>query len=251
MTVSKRKVTGGGRNMIKLKDIQANPTFQTLIRRTNEYLSILGYTEHGLRHVTYVSTMTAYILETLNHDERTIELGAIAGYLHDIGNMHNRKYHGPTGANIVYVELRRIGMSLEEICDITTSIANHEEEIGVPVSPICAALVIADKSDAHRTRVGKKNCRDIHDRVNHAITDTSLVVNNEKSTITLQLSFDTTECQIMDYFTIYLSRMEMCQQAAALLGCTFRLIINGLELIGESSSVVTLRPAAGEGVVRS
>ena len=236
--------------MIRLKDIQANPTFQTLIRRTNEYLSILGYTEHGQRHVSYVSTMTAYILETLEYDERTVELGAIAGYLHDIGNMHNRKYHGPTGANIVYFELRRLGMPLDEICEITTSIANHEEEIGVPVSPICAALVIADKSDAHRTRVGRKNNRDIHDMVNHAITDTTLVVDSEKSTITLELEYDTTECQIMDYFTIYLSRMEMCQKAAALLGCTFRLIINGLELIGESTSVATLRPAAGEGLAR-
>ncbi|HXL03667.1 MAG: HD domain-containing protein [Firmicutes bacterium] len=234
--------------MITLKDIQANPTFQILIRRTNEYLSQLGYTEHGLRHVTYVSTMTAYILETLGYDERTVELGSIAGYLHDIGNMHNRKYHGPTGANIVYVELRRLGMPLEEICEITTSIANHEEEIGVPVNPICAALVIADKSDAHRTRVGRKTCRDIHDRVNHAITDSSLVVNSDNSTITLKLAFDTTECQIMDYFAIYLTRMEMCQQAATLLGCTFRLVINGLELIGESSTVTTLRPAAGEGL---
>jgi len=233
--------------VITLKDIQANPTFKTLIRRTNEYLSMLGYTEHGLRHVTYVSTMTAYILETLGHDKRTVELGAIAGYLHDIGNMHNRKHHGPTGANIVYYELRRLGMPLEEICDITIAIANHEEEIGVPVTPITAALVIADKSDAHRTRVGRVPCVDIHDRVNHAITDTSLVVNRDDCSITLELAFDTGECQIMDYFTIYLTRMEMCQQAAALLGCTFRLIINGLELIGDSACAPELRPAAGEG----
>lgn len=229
--------------MLKLKDIQANPTFQTLIRRTNDYLSVLGYTEHGLRHVTYVSTMTGYILKTLDYDERTIELGEIAGYLHDIGNMHNRKYHGPTGANIVYFELRRLGMPIEEICEITTSIANHEEEIGVPVNPICAALIIADKSDAHRTRVGRRTCRDIHDRVNHAITDSSLVVSRETSTITLKLSFDTEECQIMDYFAIYLKRMEMCQQAASLLGCTFKLVINGLELIGECACIASLRPA--------
>jgi hypothetical protein len=194
--------------------------------------------------------MTAYILETLGYDQRTIELGSIAGYLHDIGNMHNRKYHGPTGANIVYVELRRLGMPLEEICEITTSIANHEEEIGVPVNPICAALVIADKSDAHRTRVGRKSRRDIHDRVNHAITDSSLMVDSANATITLNLAFDTSECQIMDYFTIYLTRMEMCQQAAALLRCTFRLVINGLELIGETTSCAELRPAAGEGVTR-
>ncbi|NLS44392.1 MAG: HD domain-containing protein [Firmicutes bacterium] len=237
--------------MITLKDIQANPTFQTLIRRSNEYLSMLGYTEHGQRHVSYVSTMTAYILRTLGYDERLIELGSIAGYLHDIGNMHNRKYHGPTGANIVYFELRRMGMPLEEICEITTSIANHEEEIGIPVNPISAALVIADKSDAHRARVGRKtySVHDIHDRVNHAITGSSLIVDKDELIITLKLVFDTTECQIMDYFTIYLTRMEMCQQAATLLGCTFRLVINDLELIGGSvcTADTDLRPASGEG----
>ncbi len=219
--------------MLTLKDIQANANFRLLIARANEYLALLGYTEHGLRHVTYVSTMTAYILKSLQHDERTVELGAIAGYLHDVGNMHNRKYHGPTGANIVFTELRMLGMPLDEICEITMSIANHEEEIGIPVSPISAALIIADKSDAHRTRVRRTRVHDIHDRVNLAITSSSLVVDNGGKTITLDISFDTSECQIMDYFEIYLRRMEMCKQAASLLGCRYRLVINGLELLGQ------------------
>lgn len=219
--------------MLTLKDIQGNASFRLLIAKANEYLSLLGYTEHGLRHVNYVSTMTAYILKSLGYDERTVELGAIAGYLHDIGNMHNRKYHGPTGANIVFTELRMLGMPLDEICEITTSIANHEEEIGIPVSPVSAALIIADKSDAHRTRVRRRRLHDIHDRVNLAITDSSLTVENRRKTITLDISFDTSECQIMDYFEIYLKRMEMCKQAASLLGCRFRLVINSLELLGQ------------------
>ncbi len=219
--------------MLTLKDIQGNPGFRLLISKANEYLSLLGYTEHGLRHVSYVSSMTAYILRSLGHDERTIELGAISGYLHDIGNMHNRKYHGPTGANIVFTELRMLGMPLDEICTITTAIANHEEEIGIPVSPVSAALIIADKSDAHRTRVRMRREHDIHDRVNLAITDSSLTVDSKRNTVTLDISFDTTECQIMDYFEIYLTRMEMCKQAASLLGCRFRLLINGLELLGQ------------------
>lgn len=232
--------------MLTLNDIKGNASFRLLIAKANEYLSLLGYTEHGLRHVTYVSTMTAYILKTLGYDERTVELGAISGYLHDIGNMHNRKYHGPTGANIVFIELRTLGMPLDEICEITTSIANHEEEIGIPVSPISAALIIADKSDAHRTRVRRRTVHDIHDRVNLAIIDSSLTVESDRKTITLDISFDTSECQIMDYFEIYLRRMEMCKQAAALLGCRFRLVINDLELLGQVQAGAGTQPEAGE-----
>lgn len=224
--------------MITLKDIRDNPNFQLLIQRACDYLIARGYTEHGLRHVSYVAKTTAYILEELGYDSRMVELGAIAGYLHDIGNMHNRKYHGLTGANIVFTELRAMGMDLGEICDITTAIANHEEEIGAAVTPITAALIIADKSDAHRTRVHRiipetERVSDIHNRVNLAINDSKVVVNAQEKTITLDIEFDQTSCQIMDYFEIYLNRMIMCKQAATLLGCRFHLVINGLELLGK------------------
>lgn len=210
-----------------------------MIEKANDYLTARGYTEHGFRHVTYVSETTAYILKELGYDSRTVQLGAIAGFLHDIGNMHNRKYHGPTGANIVFHELRNLGMPLDEICKITTAIANHEEEIGEPVSPIASALIIADKSDAHRTRVNKLNASDIHDRVNHAILDSKVIVDNVEKTITLDIKFDNTFCQIMDYFKIYLSRMEISKRSANFLGCRFCLFINDLEMLGHS---ITLEP---------
>ncbi|NLY10202.1 MAG: HDIG domain-containing protein [Firmicutes bacterium] len=220
--------------MITFNDIRNNSNFATMINKANEYLRARGYTEHGYRHVNYVSRVTAYILSELGFDARMVELGAIAGYLHDIGNMHNRKHHGISGANIVFYELREMGMDIEEICTITTAIANHEEEIGQAVSPLTAALIIADKSDAHRTRVNRTHPGPpgIHDRVNLAILDSRLYVEKEKRTITLEITFDQTLCQIMDYFEIYLSRMEMCKEAATVLNCRFRLVINGLELLG-------------------
>lgn len=220
--------------MITLRDIKNNTDFRLMIEKANEYLTARGYTEHGLRHVTYVAEVTSYILRELGYDPRTVELGAIAGFIHDIGNMHNRKYHGPTGANIVFHELRALGMPLDEICKITTAIANHEEEIGEPVTPITAALIIADKSDAHRTRVNKLNASDIHDRVNHAILDSQVIVDKKAKTITLDIKFDNVQCQIMDYFEIYLTRMEMCKKSANFLGCRFRLVINDLEILGHS-----------------
>jgi HD superfamily phosphodiesterase len=228
--------------MITIEDIRNNPNFRLMIKKAHDYLTERGYTEHGFRHVTFVSRTTARILAELGYDRRTVELGAIAGYLHDIGNMFNRKYHGISGANIVYTELRQLGMPLDEICDITMAIANHEEEIGQPISPITAALIIADKSDAHRTRVHRKNSSDIHDRVNLAILDSRVEISRKTRSITLLIDFDQSSCEIMDYFAIYLKRMEMCKAAAAHLGCEFHLLINNLELLG----IAEQRQAAGQ-----
>lgn len=230
---------------LSLADVENNESLGHLIKRANEYLSVLGYTEHGIRHVTYVSRTTGRILRELGHDGRYVELGEIAGYLHDVGNMHNRKFHGPHGANLVYTELRRMGVPLEEICEITIAIANHEEEIGIAATPLTAALIIADKSDAHRTRVHQKRPgRDIHDRVNLAITDSKVEVDAASRVITLEIEFDSSMCQIMDYFEIYLKRMEMCKEAASALGCRFKLVINGLELLGDVSEHESEAPGA-------
>ncbi|MFP4661077.1 MAG: HD domain-containing protein [Halanaerobiales bacterium] len=218
--------------MLTLKSIKENEDIQYMIRNANDYLAARGYTEHGFRHVNYVSKLTGYILEELNFDKHTVELGRIAGYLHDVGNMFNRKHHGVSSANIVYTELRRMEIPIEDICKITTAIANHEEDIGHPVNPITSALILADKSDAHRTRANKKNATQIHDRVNLAIQDSSLEVDSENKKITLHIDYDATISQVMDYFEIYLYRMEMCKQAASNLNCRFHLMINNLELLG-------------------
>src|SRR6056297_352626 len=219
--------------MLTLKDVKENRDFKHMIEQANRYLSEKGYTEHGFRHVDYVSKYTEFILRELNYDDRLVELGAIAGYLHDIGNMFNRKHHGISGANIVYTELRNMGVPLEEITAITTAIANHDVDIGKAVSPITAALILADKSDAHRTRVNKKDSTFIHDRVNLAIQNSEIEVDSENKTITLKIDYDSSISQVMDYFEIYLYRMEMCKESASYLGCRFRLLINDFELLGQ------------------
>lgn len=218
--------------MITLEDIKNNKDLNYMIKRAQDYLVEKGYTEHGLRHVNYVSRVTSYVLRSLKYDDRLVELGGITGYLHDIGNMFNRKHHGLSGASIVYNELRRMGMPLEEICKITTAIANHEEEIGQAVSPISAALILADKSDAHRTRAHKLNVDEIHARVNLAIKDSKLKVDPDNMDVILQITYDSSISQVMDYFEIYLYRMEMCKKSSQFLNCRFRLRINDLELLG-------------------
>ena len=212
---------------VTLEDVKNNEEFKTLIAEANNNLEVMGYTEHGLRHVGYVSKTTANILRELGYDKRTVELGAIAGWIHDIGNVINRKNHGHLGALLAFDILSRMKMDAMDIATIIGAIGNHEEETGLPVSAVSAALIIADKSDAHRSRVRKKNfdISDIHDRVNLAIKKNYIAIDTEKKKIRLVIFMGATSAT-MEYLQIYLSRVVLCEKAASFLGCTFELVIN-------------------------
>ena len=212
-----------------LEDIRENDEIKALISQQSRYLEDLGYTEHGIRHISYVSKTTANILRETGADERTVQLGEIAGWLHDIGNSLSRKYHGLTGGVLAYNVLVRAGMDPAESALIANVIANHEEETGVATSALSAALQLADKSDAHRSRINKRTYdeNDIHDRVNMSIKKNYLVVDRNKNIIRLVIIMDGTSAP-MEYLQIYIPRMVMCEKAATYLGYTFELVINGV-----------------------
>ncbi|MEG0767723.1 MAG: phosphohydrolase [Clostridia bacterium] len=214
--------------MITLQEIQKNPDIRALINAGNRYLAILGYTEHGPRHVGYVSWTAASVLRALHYDDREVQLAAIAGWVHDVGNSINRKDHGANGAVLLFPLLLKMNMQIEDALEIVTAVGNHEEQTGFVSSAVSAALVIGDKSDAHRTRVRnrKPEPNDIHDRVNYAIVENHVVVDADKRIIRHALEMDTTS-SVMEYLQIYLQRIAMCEQAAAFLGCSFDLVING------------------------
>lgn len=218
--------------VITLKDVKANPKVRRLIDGANEVMKAMGYTEHGHRHVGVVSSITRYILENLGTPAREIELGQIAAYLHDIGNVINRVNHPMTGANIAFTILNEMGMPPEEIAPVLGAIGNHEELAGLPVSNISAALIIADKSDVHFSRVQNPLLEtfDIHDRVNYAVQKSRVEMSDDKKTIQLTLEIDVTYASVMEYFEIFLSRMVMCRKAADTLGYRFTLNVNGTEL---------------------
>jgi hypothetical protein len=113
------------------------------------------------------------------------------------------------------------------------AIGNHEEEYGEPVSSLAAAVILADKSDVHRSRVRviDPDTDDIHDRVNTATERSFLSVDAQAKTITLQMDIDTEMIRLMEYFEIFLERMVMCRKAAESLGCKFGLEINGTRLL--------------------
>lgn len=236
------------RKTVTLEMVRANTEFRRLIDTANTNLEVMGYTEHGLRHVGYVSKTTANILTELGYDERTVEVGAIAGWIHDIGNAVNRKHHGLTGATLAYDVLSRMHMDIEEIAVVIGAIGNHEEESGLPVNAVSAALIIADKSDAHRSRVRKKkpfDQSDIHDRVNMAIKKNYLVVDKEKRKIRLVIFMDKIS-STLDYMQIYLSRILLCEKAAEFLGCVFELMINGAVINRQKPTAALPKLTPGE-----
>ena len=219
--------------MISYKDIKNNETIRTYVQSADASLAALGYTEHSFAHVTHVAEMAGNILSELGYDERTVELAKIAGFLHDIGNLVNRVEHSQSGAILAFRILDEMGMPANEISQIITAIGNHDEGTGVPVNPVAAALIIADKSDVRRSRVRDKelNVHDIHDRVNYSVTGAKLLLNKGISEVTLKLTIDTNYSSVMDYFEIFLTRMLMCRKAADKLELQFRLNINGHNLM--------------------
>ena len=218
---------------LTLEDIKKNEEVEELINAAQKQLDVLGYTEHAHRHLTIVSQRAAEILRTLGYEEDRIRLVEIAGYLHDIGNAVNRVDHAHSGAILADRILKDMGMPINERTEIMMAIGNHDEGSGTAVSDISAAIILADKSDAHRSRVSKTNMSlfDKHDRVNYAVTDAKLKINNDERKIILDLTIDTTVCPVLDYFEIFMDRTMMSKHAAKYLGLWFEVIINDTNLL--------------------
>ncbi|MEI3356034.1 MAG: HD domain-containing protein [Clostridia bacterium] len=219
--------------MVTLEEVKKNEEVEALIKGAQKQLDGLGYTEHSHRHISIVSKRAGDILEQLGYPERTVELARIAGYLHDIGNCVNRTDHAHSGAIIAYNILKDMGMPVEERTEIMMAIGNHDERTGTAVSEISAALILADKSDVHRNRVTNKNLStfDIHDRVNYAVTDAQLVLDEKQRKVMLKLTIDTKLCPVLDYFEIFMDRTMMSKYAAKYLNIWFELVINETKLL--------------------
>jgi metal-dependent HD superfamily phosphatase/phosphodiesterase len=226
-----RRSAPAGLEAVTLESVQANDELSAFISAADRVMEGLGYTEHGFRHANLTARIAFNVLSRAGFDEHTANLGCVAGYLHDVGNMLTREAHGQTGGLLVYHALRdRVPGA--DLATVVSAIANHEEANGYAVSPVAAAVILADKSDVHRSRVRKTGdkAHDIHDRVNFAAEQSFLRVDSTAKTVTLELTIDTQISQVMEYFEIFLGRMQMCRKAAEMLACRFKLMINGAEL---------------------
>lgn len=219
---------------VDLKKVKNDPEVCAIMKVAERQIEKLGFTEHSTRHASIVANGAGEILRKTGASEREITLTEIAGYLHDIGNAISRVGHDQSGALLAYNILIRMGMDYHSAAEIMMAIGNHDEENGVPVSKISAALIIADKSDVHESRVRRierDNLDGIHDRVNLAAKSSFISVDNENKRILTEIQINTKMCDVLDYFEIYHYRMQLCRRAARFLGYTFGLNINGNNLI--------------------
>lgn len=219
--------------MISAMDIKQDPQIRTYIEKADETLSALGFTEHSFAHVTRAAHFAQKLLSELGYPERTCELAWIAGYMHDIGNVINRVDHAQSGAIMAFRILDKLGMPADEIAVICSAIGNHDESTAYPVNPVAAALILADKTDVRRTRVRNRDMSsfDIHDRVNYAVEKARTELSGDKKTVVLSLEIDTEISPVINYFEIFLDRMLLCRKAAEKLNLSFRLVVNGQQVL--------------------
>ena len=215
------------------QEIKKNEEVRAYLKKGNDNLGVLGYTDHSEAHCTVVAERAGLILKKLEYPEETIELAKIAGFMHDIGNAVNRSRHAEYGAILANELLKGTDLSLENRITIMSAIGNHDESTGGATDPVSAALIIADKTDVRRNRVRDKDraAFDIHDRVNYAVTEAKLKINREKKLISLNLQIDESICTMYEYFDIFLGRMMMCRGAAEILNMKFRLTANGSKVL--------------------
>jgi len=219
--------------MVSFADVKNNEEIKVYIKMADKAMDALGYTEHSFAHVNKTANLAGRLLRDMGYDERTVELGEIAGYLHDIGNVVNRSDHAHSGAMMAFRLLDNLGMDPQEVATIICAIGNHDEATGFPVNAVAAAVILADKSDVRRSRVREReeSAFDIHDRVNYAVVDGSLTLQLEQSAFILNLTIDTEICPVMDYFEIFLERMLLCRRAADFFSLNFGLVINEQKLL--------------------
>ena len=218
---------------VTFEEIWKSEEVNAYIKNGNDNLGVIGFTEHGLAHAKRSSDVARQILQSLGYDARTCELAAIAGYMHDIGNVVNRSDHAQSGALMAFTILNKLQMDPAEIALVVAAIGNHDEGTAAAVNPIAAALILSDKSDVRRSRVRVKGtvAADIHDRVNYAVERSAMEIDPENRTAVLNIVIDTTICPVMEYFEIFLTRMVLCRQAAQFLNLQFELIINDTRLL--------------------
>ena len=217
---------------VTFEDVYRLPAVRTYIERADDSLRAIGYTEHSFAHVNKVANPAHEILLKLGYSEREAELARIAGYLHDIGNMINRQDHAQSGAILAFRILDNLQADPEDIATIITAIGNHDEGSAFPVNPVAAALILADKADVRSSRVRNQDFAtfDIHDRVNYSVKKSELCIEKD-SHIELRLQIDTEICAVMDYFEIFMERMNLCRKAAEKLNLRFRLTINQQQIL--------------------
>ncbi len=219
--------------MLTLKEVKQNTLIQEFIRQSEIYLDALNYTDHGPRHLNIVADRARKIANNVGLSKKDEELAAIAGYCHDLGNFLGRENHYFWSA-LLFSQIFNQVMPAKDLSVVMQAMASHDKDNLKLIHQVTACLILADKSDVHRTRVKEKDIKkikeDIHDRVNYSVIKNDLIITSKTKQITLKLKINTKITTPMDYFEIFLERMVLCKTAAEFLGYKFTLVINNFKL---------------------
>ncbi|MFX1535367.1 MAG: phosphohydrolase [Promethearchaeota archaeon] len=220
---------------LTLANIKQNPQIDEFLTQTDKKLHAMNYTDHGRRHAKIVADRAEMLARKAGFKDNEVEYAGIAGYCHDMANFFDRKLHHFWGGLFFHQLYSEKTNDVEGLTAIVQAIANHDKSEARLTNNISAALIIADKSDVHRDRVKQRNkgkiMEDIHDRVNYSITQNDLDVNSDAKIVTLMMQLDTKITPVMDFFEIFLYRMNYCRKSAEYLGYKFKLVINDFELL--------------------
>lgn len=220
--------------MLTLNDVKNHPQILEFIKQTQISMEALDYTEHGLRHANLVAQRAKRLAKETGLNKRMQELSAMGGFCQDMGNFLGRTQHHYWGA-LLFHQVFQHELPAGELVMVIQALANHDKETMKLTNKISAIVIIADKSDVHRSRVITRSIKkikdDIHDRVNYAVTKSTLRVDKEKKRIVLMLKIDTNFVPIMEYFEIFTERMSYCRNAADYLGYRFSIVINKFKLL--------------------
>ncbi|MDD3647570.1 MAG: HD domain-containing protein [Candidatus Dojkabacteria bacterium] len=220
---------------LTLSNIKQDPQVELFIIETDRKLNAMSYTDHGKRHAHVTSDRAMMIARKAGFDEKEIEYSGIAGYCHDMGNFLDRNQHHYWASLLFHQVFNSQTDDYEGLTSIIQAIANHDKDEARLTNNISAALILADKSDVHRDRVKEKDkskiLSSIHDRVNYSVTRNDLDVNDTTKVVTLMIQLDDKLTPVMDFFDVFLSRMNYCRKAAEYLGFKFKLVINDFELL--------------------
>jgi metal-dependent HD superfamily phosphatase/phosphodiesterase len=218
-----------------LSEAKQNQQIEEFINETDKKLNAMKFTDHGRRHAKIVSDRAQMLARKAGFTPEEVEYAGIAGYCHDIGNFLDRKFHHLWGSLLFHQVFGPVTDDTIGLTAVMQAIANHDKDEARLTNNISAALILADKSDVHRDRVKSKDLneikKNIHDRVNYSVTRNDLDVNENAHFITLMIELDTKITPIIDYFEIFLSRMQYCRKSAEYLKYKFKLVINEFELV--------------------
>jgi len=128
-----------------------NNEINGIINAINETNQKVFSSCHGKYHADFVITKTESILQELNFDENTIELGKIAALLHDIGCIDGNKNHAQRSSEMCVKFLDKTELSPQDKNIIIQAVFDHSNGDNIS-SPVGAALLIADKIDISKDR---------------------------------------------------------------------------------------------------